>query len=343
MAASLITRLFATDLAVDLGTSNTRVYVRGRGTVMEEPSIIATRSTDGGIIAAGHEAKAMLGRTPSSIVAVRPIRNGVIADLDLAQKMLVHFIGRVPRRLSTVVRPRIAVVVPWGITQVERRAVRDSAMQAGARDVCLVDEPLVAAIGAGMPIDEAGGHMIVTIGGGTTQAALISLSGVVHCETVRTGGDDMDEAITQWVRKHHNLLIGERQAETIKLTLGSARPLALGRKLEVKGRDTIDGLPKTVTVEEEEVADALRESIVSIVDSVRVCLERTPAELAADIVDKGIVLAGGGALLPGLADVLHLETGLPVVLAAEPLTCAVVGAGAMLDRVALMKRAASAA
>jgi rod shape-determining protein MreB len=340
MALSMLSRLFATDLAVDLGTSNTRVFVRGRGIVLEEPSIVATRTGDGTVLAAGRAAKAMLGRTPNSVLAARPIKNGVIGDLDLAQKMLLAFITRVPRRFSTVLRPRITVAVPWGITQVERRAVKDSASEGGASDVCLVDEPLAAAIGAGMEIEEAGGHMIVTIGGGTTQAALISLSGVVHCESARIGGDDMDEAIAQWVRKHHNLLIGELQAEAIKLALGSARPTGLGRRLEVKGRDAIDGLPKTVTVEEDEVSDALRDSVVAIVETVRVCLERTPAELAADIVDQGIVLTGGGALLPGLSEVLHAETGLPVTVAAEPLTCAVTGTGAILDRAAVSRRVA---
>jgi rod shape-determining protein MreB and related proteins len=341
MALSKLTRLFKTDLAVDLGTSNTRVFVRGRGIVLEEPSIVATRRSDGGVLAAGHAAKAMLGRTPDSIVAARPIRNGVIGDLDLAQKMLLAFIARVPRRFSTLLRPRITVAVPWGITQVERRAVRDSASEGGARDVCLVDEPLAAAIGAGMTIQEAGGHLIVTIGGGTTQAALISLSGIVHCECVRTGGDDMDQAIAQWVRKQHNLLIGELQAEAIKLALGSARPTGLDRRMEVKGRDAIDGLPKTVVVREDEVTEALRDSVITIVETVRVCLERTPAELAADIVDEGIVLAGGGAVLPGLADVLHGDTGLPVTVAQEPLGCAVIGTGAMLEQVELLRRVAS--
>jgi rod shape-determining protein MreB and related proteins len=341
MAVSLVSRLFATDLAVDLGTSNTRVVMRGRGIVLEEPSIVATRTGDGSVLAAGQSAKAMLGRTPSTVQATRPIRNGVIADLDLAQKMLAHFIGSVHRRVTTLVRPRITVAIPWGSTQVERRAVRDSAREAGAREVRLVDAPLAAAIGAGIPIEEASGHMIVTIGGGTTQAALISLSGIVHCECVRTGGDDMDEALTQWVRKHHGLLIGERQAEKIKLSLGSAQPTGLGRRMEVKGRDAVDGLPKTVTVEEDEVSEALRDSVLTIVETVRVCLERTPAELAADIVDEGIVLAGGGALLPGLDQVLHGETGLPVAVAHEPLGCAVQGTGAMIERVDLLKRVAA--
>jgi rod shape-determining protein MreB len=340
MGPSFVSRLFATDLAVDLGTSNTLIFARGQGVVLQEPSIIAT-AADGSVLAAGAEAKAMLGREPGSVTVMRPIRNGVVAEPDLAQKMLETFLARLAGRWPKWIRPRVIVTVPSGITQVERRAVRDLVQGAGAREVYVVTEAFAAAVGAGIPIQEAHGNIIVTIGGGTTEVALLSLSGVVHCESVRTGGDEMDDAIVQWVRKHHSLLIGALQAENIKLSLGSARAVVAGRELAVKGRAIIEGLPRTITLTDEEVAEALRESVVTIVDAVRACLERTPPELAGDIVERGLVVAGGGALLPLLDDVLHEETGLPVAIAEEPLACAALGAGKMLEDVAILKRIAA--
>jgi rod shape-determining protein MreB len=340
MGPSFVSRLFATDLAVDLGTSNTLIFASGQGVVLQEPSIIAT-AADGSVLAAGAEAKAMLGREPGSVTVMRPIRNGVVAEPDLAQKMLETFLARLAGRWPKWIRPRVIVTVPSGITQVERRAVRDLVQGAGAREVYVVTEAFAAAVGAGIPIQEAHGNIIVTIGGGTTEVALLSLSGVVHCESVRTGGDEMDDAIVQWVRKHHSLLIGALQAENIKLSLGSARAVVAGRELAVTGRAIIEGLPRTITLTDEEVAEALRESVVTIVDAVRACLERTPPELAGDIVERGLVVAGGGALLPLLDDVLHEETGLPVAIAEEPLACAALGAGKMLEDVAILKRIAA--
>ncbi|MGH7326155.1 MAG: rod shape-determining protein [Candidatus Rokuibacteriota bacterium] len=341
MPFHFFSRMFARDLAIDLGTANTLVYAQGEGIVLDEPSIVAINQGDQSLVAAGHEAKAMVGRTPGGIRAVRPLKDGVIADLDVAQKMLQHFIGRTLGRGASLLRPRIVISVPFGITQVERRAVRDSALQAGAREVFLIEEPTAAAIGAGMPIQEPGGNLILTIGGGTTEVAVISMSGVVHCVSLRTAGDEMDEAIMQYVRKHYNLLIGERQAEVVKLALGSAwktdRP---STSTEVKGRDMIDGVPKTVTISEEEVREALREPIERIVDTVRACLERTPPELAADIVEKGIVVSGGGALLPGIDELLRRETNLPVAIADDPLTCTVRGAARLLDHLTLLRRIA---
>jgi rod shape-determining protein MreB len=341
MPFHVLSRIFARDLAIDLGTANTLVWAQGAGIVLSEPSIVAVSQADQTVVAAGHEAKAMIGRTPMNIRAIRPLKDGVIADLDVAQKMLQHFIAKALGRGSTILKPRIVISVPYGITQVEKRAVRDSALQAGAREVYLIEEPTAASIGAGMPIQEPGGNLILTIGGGTTEVAVISMSGVVHCVSLRTAGDEMDEAIIQYVRKQYNLLIGERQAEAVKLAVGSAwptdRPLS---STEVKGRDMIDGVPKTVTVKEEEVREALREPVARIVELVRACLERTPPELAADIVEKGIVAAGGGALLPGLDELLRRETNLPVTIAEEPLTCTVRGAARLLDQLDLLRRIA---
>src|SRR2546426_822514 len=308
MFYNLLAGMFSNDLAVDLGTANTLVYVRGEGIVLNEPSIVAIHQADHSVLAVGHEAKAMLGRTPGNIVAIRPLKDGVIADFDVTEKMLHYFINKVHRR-RTLVRPRIVVGVPSGITQVEKRAVRDSAMQAGAREVYLIEGPIAAAIGAGLPIQEPGGNMIVDIGGGTTEVAVISLSGIVYAKSVRIAGDEMDEAIVQYIRKHYNLLVGERRAEEIKVTLGSAYPMGGERRtMEVKGRDLIDGIPKTIVITDEEIREALREPVMTIVETVRTCLERTPPELAADIVDKGIVITGGGALLRGLD---HLRLGPP--------------------------------
>jgi rod shape-determining protein MreB len=343
MILDILGRFFTRDLAVDLGTSNTRVVARGEGIVLDEPSIVAVHVPGDNLVAVGSQAKPMLGRAPDSISVVRPMTDGVIANLGMAQMMLETFIAQAQGRKRTRMRSRMVITVPSGITQVERRAVRESAMRAGAREVYLVVEPVAAAIGAGLPISEAGGNLIVTIGGGTTEVAMLSLSGVVHCESLRTAGDIMDSAIAHYVRKHHNLLIGERQAEAVKLALGSACAVDdQSRKMTVKGRDLISGFPKTITVTEEEVREALHEPVVAIVETVRACLERTPPELAADLVEKGIVVSGGGALLRGLDHLLWLETNLPVTVAADPLTCAARGAGQMLDELALLKKAAIA-
>jgi rod shape-determining protein MreB len=340
MLFSVLAGLFSNDLAIDLGTANTLVYVRGEGIVMNEPSIVAIHQADHSVLAVGHEAKAMLGRTPGNITAIRPLKDGVIADFDVTEKMLHHFISKVHRR-QTLVRPRIVIGVPSGITQVEKRAVRDSAMQAGAREVYLIEEPMAAAIGAGLPIQEPGGNMIVDMGGGTTEVAVISLSGIVYSKSVRIAGDEMDESIVQYIKKHYNLLIGERRAEEIKIKLGSAYPMG-GERLsrEVKGRDLIDGIPKTIVVTDEEIREALREPVMAIVDTVRTCLERTPPELAADIVDKGIVLTGGGALLRGLDLLLRQETDLPITVGDDPLSCVALGTGKVLDELDLLKKVA---
>lgn len=336
---SLLARLFTTDLAVDLGTSNTRIIARGRGLVLDEPTVVALR--DNSVLATGQAAKAMLGREPGSVRVARPLVHGVIAEPDLAQKMLTDFFRRAQPTWRARLAPRVIVTVPSDSTHVERRAVRDLVASTGAGDVILVPAPFAAALGAGMRIHEAGAHMIVSVGGGTTEVALLSLSGIVYSESLRTGGDDMDDALVAWVRKQESLLIGARQAEAVKLTLGAARMEMKGRTSPVKGRAVIDGLPRTVKLSDEEVVNALRDSVVSIVEAVRACLEKTPPELAGDIVESGIVVAGGGALLPCLGDVLRDETGLPVTIAAEPLTCAVRGVGAMLEDMSLLQRCAT--
>jgi rod shape-determining protein MreB and related proteins len=340
MLFTLVAGFFSNDMAIDLGTANTLVYVKGEGIVLNEPSIVAIHQADNAVLAVGKEAKAMLGRTPGNIVAIRPLKDGVIADFDVTEKMLGYFIRRVHKRRA-LVRPRIVIGVPSGITQVEKRAVRDSAMQAGAREVYLIEEPMAAAIGAGMPITEPGGNMVVDIGGGTTEVAVISLSGIVYSRSVRIAGDEMDEAIVQYIRKNYNLLVGERRAEEIKIRLGSAYPMGGERRtMEVKGRDLIDGIPKTIVIGDDEIREALREPIMTIVDAVRTALERTPPELAADIVDKGIVLTGGGALLKGLDLLLRQETNLPITVAEDPLSCVALGTGKVLDELNLLKKVA---
>jgi rod shape-determining protein MreB and related proteins len=340
MLFTLVAGFLSNDMAIDLGTANTLVYVKGEGIVLNEPSIVAIHQADNTVLAVGKEAKAMLGRTPGNIVAIRPLKDGVIADFDVTEKMLGYFIRRVHRRRA-LVRPRIVIGVPSGITQVEKRAVRDSAMQAGAREVYLIEEPMAAAIGAGMPITEPGGNMVVDIGGGTTEVAVISLSGIVYSRSVRIAGDEMDESIVQYIRKNYNLLVGERRAEEIKIRLGSAYPMGGERRtMEVKGRDLIDGIPKTIVIGDDEIREALREPIMTIVDAVRTALERTPPELAADIVDKGIVLTGGGALLKGLDLLLRQETNLPITVAEDPLSCVALGTGKVLDELDLLKKVA---
>jgi rod shape-determining protein MreB len=340
MLFTLVAGFFSNDMAIDLGTANTLVYVKSEGIVLNEPSIVAIHQADNTVLAVGKEAKAMLGRTPGNIVAIRPLKDGVIADFDVTEKMLGYFIRRVHKRRA-LVRPRIVIGVPSGITQVEKRAVRDSAMQAGAREVYLIEEPMAAAIGAGMPITEPGGNMVVDIGGGTTEVAVISLSGIVYSRSVRIAGDEMDESIVQYIRKNYNLLVGERRAEEIKIRLGSAYPMGGERRtMEVKGRDLIDGTPKTIVIGDDEIREALREPIMTIVDAVRTALERTPPELAADIVDKGIVLTGGGALLKGLDLLLRQETNLPITVAEDPLSCVALGTGKVLDELDLLKKVA---
>jgi rod shape-determining protein MreB and related proteins len=340
MLFTLVAGFLSNDMAIDLGTANTLVYVKGEGIVLNEPSIVAIHQADNTVLAVGKEAKAMLGRTPGNIVAIRPLKDGVIADFDVTEKMLGYFIRRVHRRRA-LVRPRIVIGVPSGITQVEKRAVRDSAMQAGAREVYLIEEPMAAAIGAGMPITEPGGNMVVDIGGGTTEVAVISLSGIVYSRSVRIAGDEMDESIVQYIRKNYNLLVGERRAEEIKIRLGSAYPMGGERRtMEVKGRDLIDGIPKTIVIGDDEIREALREPIMTIVDAVRTALERTPPELAADIVDKGIVLTGGGALLKGLDLLLRQETNLPITVAEDPLSCVALGTGKVLDELDLLRKVA---
>ncbi|HMQ10242.1 MAG TPA: rod shape-determining protein [Oligoflexia bacterium] len=330
---------FSNDLAIDLGTANTLVYMKGRGIVINEPSVVAV-SMDGRkrkkVVAVGKEAKEMLGRTPGSIVAVRPMKDGVIADFEITGAMLKHFIARAHNRNSWV-RPRIIICVPFGITDVERRAVKESATAAGAREVYLIDEPMAAAIGAGLSITEPSGNMIVDIGGGTTEVAVISLSGIVYSQSVRMAGDKMEEAITQFLKRKYNILVGSRTAEEVKLTLGSAYCIEGEEEtMEVKGRDLVSGIPKTMTISSEEIRHALKECLKVIVDAIKIALEKTPPELAADIVDKGIVLTGGGALLKNIDAMIREETNLPVMVAEDPLTSVVIGSGKVLDDDRLM-------
>jgi rod shape-determining protein MreB len=334
--------LFSNDLAIDLGTSNTLIYVKGKGVVCNEPSVVAVQKDGRGgrkILAVGREAKEMLGRTPGAVTAIRPIRDGVIADFEVTEAMLRYFIMKAHNR-RTMVKPRIVICVPNGITEVEKRAVRESAESAGAREVYLIEEPMAAAIGADLPVAEASGNMIVDIGGGTTEVAVISLAGIVYSRSIRVGGDKMDEAIIQHIKRRYNLLIGERTAEQIKMEIGNAYPFAEPQSLHIKGRDMIAGVPRTVEISSDEVREALTEPVAAIVDAVRVALERTPPELAADIVDKGIVLAGGGALLANLDVVLREETRLPVMIAEDAMSCVVLGTGRVLDELELLKTVA---
>ncbi len=336
--------LFSNDLAIDLGTANTLVFAKGKGIVCSEPSVVAVQEDGAGNKtpkAVGRAAKEMLGRTPGSIVAIRPMKDGVIADFEITEAMLRYFIARAHRGGKLVApAPRIIICVPFGITEVEKRAVRESAQQAGARDVYLIEEPMAAAIGAGLPIAEPSGNMVVDVGGGTTEVAVISLSGIVYSQSVRVGGDKMDEAIIQHMKRKYNLLVGERTAEMIKCSIGTAYPTDEVLTMEVKGRDLVAGLPKTLEVNSDEIRDALQEPVNAIVEAVRIALERTPPELSADIVDKGIVLAGGGALLKNLDILLREETGLPVIIADEPMSSVVVGSGKVLDEIELLREVA---
>lgn len=339
MILDSILGLFSNDLAIDLGTATTLVYVKGKGIVLFEPSVVAVRKDSKGgrkILAVGQEAKRMLGRTPGNIVAIRPMKEGVIADFEITESMLRYFISQVHKG-RTLVRPRIIVAIPSGITEVEKRAVTESAQSAGAREVYLIEEPMAAAIGAGLPISEPAGNMIVDIGGGTSEVAVISLSGIVYCQSVRVGGDKMDEAIVQFIKRKYNLLIGERTAENIKIQIGTAYPEEEVRTMELKGRDLVAGTPKVLQVTSEEIREAIEEPLNAIVEAVKTTLERTPPELSADIVDKGIILAGGGALLRNFDILLREETGLPITIADDPLSAVVLGAGKALDEIDLLK------
>jgi rod shape-determining protein MreB len=336
---SALPQRFVNDIGIDLGTANTLIHVRGRGIVLSEPSIIALDRTHHSVVAVGHAAKAMLGRTPGGIDVIRPLKDGVIADFDAAQRMLRDMLGRVQGKHPWR-RARMIIGVPYAITPVEKRAVREAAGQAGAHAVFLVEQPTAAAIGAGLPIHEPGAHVVVDIGGGTTEVAVISLSGVVHCQSTRTAGDELNEAIAQYLKKHYGMLVGERRAEEIKLVLGARRSDGEPQQIQVKGSDAVARVPKSITITEDEVRDAVHDCIGSIVASVRSSLERTPPEIAADMVDSGIVLTGGGALLTGLDEIIHKETHLPVTIARDPLTCVVRGLGALLEDIRLLERVA---
>lgn len=331
--------VFSTDLAIDLGTANTCVYVKGHGLVLREPSVVAVKRDNRGnkvVLAVGHDAKRMLGRVPGNIEAIRPMKDGVIADFEVTETMLRHFISKA-HKSNHFVHPRVMICVPTGVTQVEKRAVKESAQSAGAREVYLIEEPMAAAIGANLPITEPISNMVVDIGGGTTEVAVISLAGIVYSRSVRVGGDKMDEAIMTHVKRKYNLLIGETSAEDIKIQIGSAYPLDPEETLEIKGRDLLDGIPKNITITSEEIRKSIAEQVDSIVQAVRIALEQTPPELAADIVDRGIVLTGGGALLKGLDQLLRDQTNLPITVVDDPLSTVVMGTGKALDNINILK------
>ncbi|HEV3328156.1 MAG TPA: rod shape-determining protein [Acidimicrobiales bacterium] len=328
--------LLGRDMAVDLGTANTLVYVRGRGIILNEPSVVAVDVKDGRPLAVGAEAKRMIGRTPSNIQAIRPLKDGVIADFEVCEKMLRYFIHRVHQRRFA--KPRMVICVPSGITGVEQRAVMEAAEYAGARKAWIVEEPMAAAIGAGLPVHEPTGNMIVDIGGGTTEVAVISLGGIVTSQSIRIGGDELDEAIVSYVKKEFSLALGERTAEEIKIALGSAYALEEELRAEIRGRDLVTGLPKTIVISTEQIREAIEEPVQAIVDAIKVTLDRTPPELAADIMDQGIVLAGGGALLHGLCARIESETAMPVVVARDPLSCVAIGSGQCLEEFDVLKR-----
>src|SRR5881409_1517758 len=338
MTDSMFRDLMGRDMAVDLGTANTLVYVRGRGIVLDEPSVVAISARDGRLLAVGAEAKRMIGRTPAHIQAIRPLKDGVIADFEICEKMLKYFITRVhPRRLS--LHPRMVICVPSGITGVEQRAVQEAAEFAGARKPAyIIEEPMAAAIGAGLPVQEPTGNMIVDIGGGTTEVAVISLGGIVASQSVRVGGDELDDAIIQYIKKEYSLALGDRTAEEVKIALGSAWPLIEEIHAEIRGRDLVTGLPKTIVVSTQEIRAAIEEPVSAIVDAVKVTLDKTPPELAADIMEQGIVLTGGGALLHGLDARLHAETGMPMVVAGNPLHSVAIGSGQCLEEFEALKQ-----
>ncbi|MDD2519887.1 MAG: rod shape-determining protein [Kiritimatiellae bacterium] len=331
---------FSNDIGIDLGTANTLVYVKDRGIVLREPSVVAIQQGSSRVLAVGEEAKRMLGRTPGNIIAIRPMKAGVIADFEVTEAMLRYFIRKAHNR-KWVVRPRIIISVPSGITEVEKRAVKDSATHAGAREVYLIEEPMAAAIGVGLPVQEPAGNMIVDMGGGTTEVAIISLAGIVLSRSVRVGGDEMDEAIVQYLKRVYNLMIGERTAEEIKITIGSAYPLGEEMSMEVKGRDLVAGLPKTLTITSEEIREALQEPVSAIIEAIRITLERCPPELSSDLVDRGIVLAGGTSQLRGMDKLLAEQTGLPVHVAEDPLSAVAEGTGVVLHELNFLRKVSS--
>jgi len=330
-------RLFC-DLAIDLGTANTLVYLKGKGIIVQEPSIVVVNKQTGRVEAVGKRAKEMMGKTPTSVLAIKPMRDGVIADFEIAEKMLDYFIKKATNNRGFLLRPRIVIGIPTGITQVERRAVKDVAMRAKASEVYLVEQPMSASVGAELPISEPTGNMIVDIGGGTTDIAVISLTGIVFNHSIRIAGNEMDDAIIQYIKKKYNLLIGEKTAEQVKILIGSAYPLEETMTIEIKGRDLREGIPKTIVVDDQEIRDALEEILIAIIEAIKVALEKTPPELSADIIDRGIVLTGGGSLLRNIDKRIREETKLPVFIAEDPLTTVALGAGIMLDNIDLLKK-----
>lgn len=332
-------QMFTRDMGIDLGTANTLVFVKGKGIVIHEPSVVAVDRDRKEPLAVGAEAKQMLGRTPGNIIAIRPLKDGVIADFDITQTMLKYFIQRAyPRRAP--LRPRVVIGIPSGVTGVERRAVQDAALQAGAREAYVIEEPMAAAIGAGLPVEEPTGSMVVDVGGGTTEVAIISLGGLVTAKSIRVAGDELDEAIVQYVKRTYNMLIGERTGEEVKMTIGSAYPTGKDEPMEIRGRDLVTGLPRTLRVTSEEIRKAMQEPISSILEAIKITLENTPPELAADIMDRGIVLTGGGALMRGLDTMISKETGMPVHVAEDPLLCVVKGCGKCLEDINTLRRVA---
>jgi rod shape-determining protein MreB and related proteins len=334
---AFLTRFFSRNIGIDLGTANTLVYVKGKGIVLREPSVVAIRRDTGSILAVGEEAKKMIGRTPGNIIAIRPMKDGVIADFDVTQIMLRHFISKAYRRRAFFL-PQVVVCVPSGVTEVEKRAVLDATKQAGAKEAFLIEEPMAAAIGAGLPVEEPTGSMIVDIGGGTSEVAVISLGGIVTSQSIRVGGDEMDDAIITYIKKTYNLMIGERTAEEVKIKVGSAYRIDEEEHLEIRGRDLVTGLPKVLTISSWEIESALSEPVSAILETIKTTLERTPPELAADIMEKGIVMTGGGALLKGLDKLIAEETGMPVFMAENPLDCVVLGTGKALSAIDLLRR-----
>ena len=331
---------FTKDMGIDLGTANTLVYIRGKDIVIREPSVVAIQTNTKQVLAVGEEAKKMIGRTPGNIVAIRPLRDGVIADFDITQNMLKYFIRRAAQKRS-LFQPRVVVCVPSGVTEVEKRAVEEAAIHAGARDAYLIEEPMAAAIGAGLPVHEATGSMIVDIGGGTTEVAIISLGGIVTSKSIRIGGDELDEAIVNYIKKEYSLMIGERTAEDIKITIGSANVSNKESKMNIRGRDLVSGLPKTLEITSKEIYEAMREPIYNILEAIKSTLEKTPPELAADIMEQGIMLTGGGALLDGIDRLIKNETGMPVHIAEDPLDCVAIGTGRALESIEVLKKTLS--